>query len=73
MHETTGVVEITRIVGDDPGHFAALGQFDQRTCQRCLGGAGMMELSLDREPRAKHLAPSAERAAGSNLIASEKE
>ena len=55
--EPAAAVEITRIVGDDPGDTIAAGQLDQRRRQRSFVSARVMQLHFNGEPVSKDFTP----------------
>ena len=69
VHEPAVVVDVARIVRDDPRHPASLGELDERAGERSFVAAGVVQLHFDGEPVAEHLAPFVEHAARVGAIA----
>jgi hypothetical protein len=57
MDETTFLVDVARILGDDPGYVERLGEIHQQIGKLSFRSAPFMALNLDREAIAKHFPP----------------
>ncbi len=73
VDETAVVVDVPRIVRDDPRDPPTLGQVHERAGERALRASRVVELHFDGEAFAEHVAPFVEQAAGVGPVAAANE
>lgn len=73
VDEAAVVVDVARIVRDDPRNLPPLGEVDERAGKRALDASGVMELDFDGETFAEHVAPFVEQAPGVGAVSAADE